>query len=268
MNAMCKLTIITINYNNLKGLQDTFKSVFEQTWQDFEYIVIDGGSTDGSRELIEKNSDKIDYWVSEKDKGIYNALNKGIVKANGEYILCLNSGDSLCDVMVLEKVIPMLTSGEDIIYGNIYLTNSTSCKELRYPINPTWSYLKEKGLGHPATFIKNSLHKTVGLYDESLKIVSDWKFMLLAIAKLNARSKYLNIFIANFDDGGISTTNSELRIQERERVLKSEFEFYISKHEINSSKNEKINIKKSVKKVIKLILPYGLVVFLMSKKKN
>ncbi len=88
---MLKLSIITINLNNLAGLQKTMQSVFEQTFTDYEYIVIDGGSTDGSKEYIEQHSDKLAYWVSEKDKGIYNAMNKGIIKAGGDYLLFLNS---------------------------------------------------------------------------------------------------------------------------------------------------------------------------------
>ena len=87
------ISIITINFNDKIGLQRTFDSVFAQDFNDFEYIVIDGGSNDGSKELIEENTDKISYWISEPDKGIYNAMNKGIKVANGEYLLFLNSGD-------------------------------------------------------------------------------------------------------------------------------------------------------------------------------
>ena len=88
---MPKLSIITINYNNLEGLKKTFESVFMQTYQDFEYIVIDGGSTDGSKEYIAENTDKINHWVSEPDKGVYHAMNKGIVKASGEYLLFIKT---------------------------------------------------------------------------------------------------------------------------------------------------------------------------------
>ena len=98
-----KLSIITINYNNLAGLQKTIESVVSQTFRDFEWIVIDGGSVDGSRELIERYANSFSYWVSEPDKGIYNAMNKGIVVAKGDYLLFLNSGDWLCDEMALER---------------------------------------------------------------------------------------------------------------------------------------------------------------------
>ena len=95
-----KLTIITINYNNKEGLIKTFESVKKQTWSEFEFFVIDGGSTDGGKELIERNS-QIDYWVSEKDSGVYNAMNKGIRKATGEYVIFMNSGDFFYDEFVL-----------------------------------------------------------------------------------------------------------------------------------------------------------------------
>src|SRR5688572_27521016 len=100
---MPKISIITINYNNLDGLKRTVDSVVNQTWQEFEYIVIDGGSTDGSGAYIESKSKHFHYWVSEPDKGIYNAMNKGIVKATGEYLLFLNSGDHFFNDTVLEK---------------------------------------------------------------------------------------------------------------------------------------------------------------------
>ena len=101
---MSKISIITINYNDLKGLQKTFNSVVNQSNKDFEYIVIDGGSSDGGKEFLEQNSDKLAYWISEKDSGVYNAMNKGIKAAKGEYLLFLNSGDFLVDDNVIEKV--------------------------------------------------------------------------------------------------------------------------------------------------------------------
>ena len=100
---MPKLSIITVNLNNREGLRKTAESVVSQTYKDYEWIVIDGGSTDGSKELIEQYAEHISYWVSEPDKGIYNAMNKGIRQAHGEYFLFLNSGDSLCDDDIVES---------------------------------------------------------------------------------------------------------------------------------------------------------------------
>jgi len=114
------LSIITINYNDKVGLERTLKSVVTQTYKAFEFLVIDGGSTDGSKELIEANKANINYWVSEPDKGIYNAMNKGIIKANGEYLLFINSGDELFSPTVLEENIQLLTNHK-IIYFNVHL---------------------------------------------------------------------------------------------------------------------------------------------------
>ena len=128
----CKLSIITINYNNKTGLIKTFESVDRQMWTDFEYIVIDGGSTDGGKELIEQNP-KITYWVSEKDSGVYQAMNKGIRKANGDYIIFMNSGDFFYDSTVLEKVQHQFLSEIDILYGNSMFFKDDGFEKLEIP---------------------------------------------------------------------------------------------------------------------------------------
>ncbi len=115
---MVKLSIITVNLNNSAGLRKTIESIVKQTFKDFEYIIIDGGSTDGSAEVIKEFADKITYWVSEPDKGIYNAMNKGILHAKGEYLLFLNSGDWLADDDLLSKVFCEPRTA-DIIYGHM-----------------------------------------------------------------------------------------------------------------------------------------------------
>ena len=113
-----RLSIITVNYNNKDGLQKTIDSVISQTFKDFEWIVIDGGSTDGSRELIEKNKNYFSFWCSEHDKGVYNAMNKGIVHAKGEYLNFMNSGDCFVSNKVLEKIFSNDYTN-DILYGNV-----------------------------------------------------------------------------------------------------------------------------------------------------
>ena len=112
------LTIITVNLNNYIGLSKTVESVIGQTFKDFEFIVIDGGSNDGSIEVIKKFARNINYWISESDKGIYNAMNKGIQKAQGQYSLFLNSGDSLYNSGVLQAVSQYLTGEFDLICGS------------------------------------------------------------------------------------------------------------------------------------------------------
>ena len=137
---MTKISIITINYNDKIGLSKTINSVLNQSWQKFEFIVIDGGSNDGGLEVIEQNKDKIDYWVSEPDKGVYNAMNKGIKVAKGEYLIFMNSGDTFYDDNVLEKIENQLTAEFDIYYGDYYRVYSNSTKKRTFPEKLSFSF--------------------------------------------------------------------------------------------------------------------------------
>lgn len=215
------ISIITINYDNKNGLKKTIQSVFKQTWQEFEYIVIDGGSTDGSREYIESYSDKIDYWVSEPDKGIFNGMNKGIKKANGEYLLFLNSGDQLFNQDVLGIIFRDLFDC-DLLYGNIIKVFKTGEKVIEKGKSRneiTLNTFYSGSLNHQALFIKRNLFEQYGLYDEDLKIVSDWKFFLITLGLNNSKLKYVDSNIALYDMTGISNNNG-LRNAERKKVLK------------------------------------------------
>jgi glycosyltransferase involved in cell wall biosynthesis len=163
-------------------------SVLNQTFQDFEYIVIDGGSTDGSVNLIRKSKDSLAYWISEKDTGIYNAMNKGIKQARGEYLLFLNSGDYLYKEDVLDRIIEKQLKS-DIIYGDMILDleDIDSRKMIKIKEKKISQYFFMKNsLPHPCSFIKKSLFDKIGLYNESLKIVADYEFFLKAILKAGA----------------------------------------------------------------------------------
>lgn len=218
-----KLTIITINYNNKEGLQRTIDSVVCQSYRDFEWIIIDGGSTDGSKELIEQYQQFFSYWCSEPDKGVYNAMNKGILKAKGEYLLFLNSGDALYDKDVLQKV-EEVHSNADIISGQVVrMDNNELFRQYRRNI---FMQLFIDTINHQGTFIKKSLFNNI-LYDENLKIVSDWKFWIDAIIRRNASIDIMDIIVAKQDVAGIS---SDLNIkgvaiqkEEREKVLNELF---------------------------------------------
>jgi glycosyltransferase involved in cell wall biosynthesis len=173
---MKKISIITINYNDAIGLEKTIVSVFNQSYADFEYIVIEGNSTDNSKEVIHKHQNRINYWVSEPDKGIYNAMNKGINAATGEYLLFMNSGDVLLDdVSILNICCEKLK--EDIVAFDCFLERNDKIVGLRTHIeNPTLFYVYKKGLKHQSTFIKRVLFEKIWLYNESYKIASDYKF--------------------------------------------------------------------------------------------
>ena len=222
------LSIITINRNNAAGLEKTMQSVLSQTRTDYEYVVVDGASTDGSVAVIERLApafgDRL-KWISEPDKGIYNAMNKGIRMATGEYIQILNSGDSLVSPEVVDKMYAALEKAghPSILYGNML-------KDF-----PDGHVHRDKGfageditllsmyigtLNHSPAYIRRSLFDKYGLYDESLKIVSDWKWYLQAIVFGEEKPVYADIDVTLFDMTGISETNLELTRAERKQVLK------------------------------------------------
>ena len=225
---MPKLSIITINFNNLVGLKRTVESVLNQTWNEFEYIVIDGGSTDGSAAYIESQSYKIDYWVSEPDKGIYNAMNKGITKSTGEYLLFLNSGDYLNDSSILNKN-HIYLKDKEIICFNINEIREEGIRIKKSPAEMTFSQLFIDTIPHQSTFIKKSLFSKAGLYDENLKIVSDWKFFIIAFGKFNASYLYLDEDFSTYFFDGISSQkeNYSQVSQERAAVLQTEFSIFL-----------------------------------------
>lgn len=213
-----KFSIITINFNNQAGLQRTIDSIICQTWKDFEWIVIDGGSTDGSKELIEQYQQHFSFWCSEPDKGVYNAMNKGVKHAVGDYLLFLNSGDALYDQDVLQKVSD-IKSVADIISGQAVRMDNNEL--LRHYDKSIFMQLYRDTLNHQGTFIKRTLFRDLS-YDESLKIVSDWKFWLDAILKGNASVDTIPVIVARQDMTGISS-NLAAQAQEKQTVLDAYF---------------------------------------------
>ena len=205
-----RVSVITINYNNAEGLEQTIQSVVNQQFSDFEYIVIDGGSNDGSKQILQKYSDKITYWISEPDKGIYEAMKKGIVKSKGEYLHFLNSGDIYADNDVLFNVFQNKEYSDPLLRG-IQICNDKNGVFRWYNHGDrdiTLYDLYTDTMQHQATFIKRTLFDKYGLYDERYKIVSDWKFFLQAILG-DETSFYLGIDIVIFDMTGMSN-NPEL----------------------------------------------------------
>lgn len=263
-----KLSIITINYNNADHLAKTIKSVADQTWNEFEYIVIDGGSSDGSVEVIKQNSKHIDFWISEPDKGVFNAMNKGIEKSSGEYLLMLNAGDYLCDNKVLELVFASNTYKEDILAGDVYrAVNGEVFEKSYFPDSLTFNFFRHGSLSHQGTFIKRELHDTIGLYDETLKFSSDRKFFLLAICRNNVSYKHLPFFVAICDCSGLTCNPLNFPAMELEFkiVLKEYFPAFLSDYEDYDCIKGKIHERKLLlsngdikRKVKKWAMKYGI----------
>lgn len=232
---MPKLSIITVNLNNAAGLRKTIESVISQTYTDFECLIIDGGSTDGSVEIINEYDEKITYWVSEPDKGIYNAMNKGILQAKGEYCLFLNSGDWLLNENIL-----------NLVFSKNYIVDLICCKvynHIKYG-HGTIQLPKEKltfydfyiaTLPHQSTFIKTKLFNENGLYDETLKILADWKFFIEAVIIHHCSYITLDIETTFFAPGGISSENYFININERENVLNNLFSPFIEDYKLLQS---------------------------------
>lgn len=214
-----KLSIITINWNNRDGLEKTLKSVAGQTSQDFEYIVVDGGSTDGSADLLPRPEFRITKWVSERDSGIYNAMNKGVRMASGEYLLFLNSGDNLLDEHVIKGILPELHN-EDLITGKMLYSGKGRYFQAEGPL--TLLYFYQRSLPHDATFIRRQLLLDTP-YDEGLRIVSDWKFFTQAIVLKKSSYRIIDNAISEFDTNGISAKNRDLCQQERDKSLRELF---------------------------------------------
>ena len=258
---MITLSIITINYNDATGLKKTLDSVAAQTYPHIQHIIVDGGSTDGSVEIIREYADNqakgerleakgeengkadtsastpytlhhtppthVVRWISEPDKGIYNAMNKGIRMATGDYIQILNSGDMLFDAHVTQRMsehLAQINSQHEkpigILYGNMIKVNAAGevvgrSGYTEYSLRQFYS----STLNHDCAYIRKDLFEEYGLYDENLKIVSDWKWYLQAIGLGRVKPEYVDIDVTIFDDGGISETNLELRNKERRQVL-------------------------------------------------
>ena len=221
------LSIITINRNNASGLKKTMKSVCSQIDERFEYIVVDGASSDGSIDVIKEFAydfgDRLRF-ISEIDNGIYNAMNKGIEMASGDYVQFLNSGDCLSSDDVSKRMLDALETNHypSILYGNMLkdMPDGTILRDKCFA-GQDISFLGfyTGTLNHSPAYIRKDLFKKYGLYDESLKIVSDWKWYLQAIILGEEKPVYADIDVTLFNMTGISETNKELDKAERRKVL-------------------------------------------------
>lgn len=226
-----KLSIVTINYNNAEGLKRTLNSVYAQSHGEIEHIIIDGGSTDGSVEVIKEYVQKTEngvsnvrrvIWSSESDKGIYNAMNKGIRKASGDYCQFLNSGDYLATPDVTQRMVCALNDEVDILYGNLkkVMPNGKLLPDASGATDDVTFNMFYRGcLNHSPAYIKRSLFDEYGLYDETLKICSDWKFYMQSIVLGKAKVQYVDIDVTIFDMTGISETRKDILNEERNRLL-------------------------------------------------
>ena len=228
---MPRTSIITINFNDEIGLKKTIESTVNQTSIDFEFIIIDGGSTDRSKEIIQKYSKDITHWISEPDFGVYNAMNKGIKLAKGEYLIFMNSGDTFYNEKVLEKAEPFINGSKSIVYGNsAFVKNGVFNRNSIPPHKLSFVHFFNSGLNHQATFIKRELFEKYFYYNETYKIASDWEFFMYTICLKQESYQYIDQFICNYDLAGISSDYSKnsLYAKERDAILRKHFPFLIN----------------------------------------
>jgi glycosyltransferase involved in cell wall biosynthesis len=223
INHRILISVITINLNNLEGLCNTVSSVLSQDFHSFEYIVIDGESTDGSVAYLASLSDKIQHLIIEKDNGIYDAMNKGIQSANGEYLLFLNSGDFFYSDNSLKSLADAREDAE-IVYGNMMVENKGHLRIQHYPAKLNTFYFLFDTLPHPSSIIRKDLFSRFGMYNTNFTIVSDWAFFIDAIIGGRVVYKYVDRTISVFNLNGISSQAGSYR------VVRNEMNNYLSAH--------------------------------------
>lgn len=219
------LSVITICKNE-PFIETTCQSVMAQTYQDFEWLVIDGASTDNTLDTLSKCQYRINTLVSEPDSGVYNAMNKGIAKAKGKYLLFLNGGDMLYAPDTLKNVMPFLESGKaDIFYGDSYrlFEEEEKCFIKTYPEKLVKNFFLDNTLAHQSSFIKREMFARFGLYREDFKIVSD-KEKWLCFMENGAKFTHLPFVCSYFRMNGISRLPTELLKQEKIRMLEQYFD--------------------------------------------
>lgn len=215
------ISIITINYNNLEGLEKTIQSVTSQTFKDFEYVVIDGGSNDGSSAVIQKNKAAIHYSISEPDTGIYNAMNKGIKASTGAYLLFLNSGDVLNGNTALADFVSHKDFGGDIIYGDYqYEKGEKIFPDILSPL-----FFVRTSLPHQSTLFKREVFDGMGLYDEHYTIVSDRAFYVKCFLSNRFVFKHVPYSLSIYDQNGVSNNpkHKEIQAAENETMFQEHF---------------------------------------------
>lgn len=245
-----KLSIVTICRNEEKRIEYTIQSVINQSFKDYQYIVIDGASTDQTTEIIKKYQGEIDIFISEPDKGIYNAMNKAIDYCTGEYIFFLNGGDIIFEQSTLEKILSHKLKA-DLIYGNIGIKEQNGKRWiLEMPPKLTKPYLLKKTIPHQATFTRKMLFDKIGKYDESFRIAADYKLSLKAICLYNCSVQYIPEVFSLFDRCGVGFMKPELRKKEKKKIQNQLF----NKKTIISLKIQRNKYFKKLKYIVEKIL--------------
>ena len=230
------ITVVTVVFNGRDFIEKTIQSVIKQTYQNIEYILIDGGSTDGTLDVIKKYENKIDYWISEPDDGIYDAMNKGIANSTGDWIYFINAGDSLFSDKTLENLkLDSLRSTTDILYGNFNIIDSQTGLGTFHKMQEVIgiNFLLKSNICHQALIYRTKLFVNFKEYDTMYKICADYD-KLLQLFLAGKSIKKTNLTICNYLEEGRSRKNYVTSNVERLAIIKSRFGFipkyYVAYH--------------------------------------
>ncbi|MEI6864949.1 glycosyltransferase [Flavicella sp.] len=206
-----KISIITVCYNSAATIKKTFESVKKQSYSDIEYIVVDGGSTDGTLDLINKYGKHIDNWISEPDKGLYDAMNKGIAMATGDVIGILNSDDLFNSDKAIEKIMNQFNSDTELdsLYADLYYVSQTDINKIvrHWVTGEQKSFYKGWHPGHPTFFVKKEVYNKYGLYDIELSLAADFEIMLRFLERYKISTFYLKEPLVRMRLGGASNNS-------------------------------------------------------------
>lgn len=209
--SMPLITVVTVVFNGAKTLEYTIRSVIEQTYENVEHIIIDGGSTDGTLEILHNYAESIDYWMSEKDAGIYDAMNKGIALARGDYIGMLNSDDYFSDPSALEKIVSRLKASDvDVVFSCLDIVYPDNLDRVmrKYRVSSLSSFMLRIGMmpPHPTFYCKKSCYEKAGLYRTDYRIAADFEMIARLLIKQQVSWKFIDETTVKMRSGGLSSS--------------------------------------------------------------
>jgi glycosyltransferase involved in cell wall biosynthesis len=221
-----KISVITVSFNNADVIGRTLDSVEAQTHDNFEHIVIDGGSTDGTVDILRARGSKLGYWISETDAGIYDAMNKGLAVARGDIICFLNADDYYISSEVLSLVAREMSSKNlDIFYGDVAFFKKNDCQKIIRRYRSGWFRPDRIAAGwmpaHPASFVRSEIFKQIGGFDKRYRIAGDFEFIVRLFSKKNLRYEYLPEVFVQMQIGGISTRGWKSKLQLNREILEA-----------------------------------------------
>lgn len=227
IRVFMKISIITVVYNNERTIKDALESVLGQSYENIEYVIIDGNSNDNTVGLISQYKEKLGYFISEKDNGLYDAMNKGILACTGDVIGILNSDDLYQDSEVIAAVMEEFINETalDIVYGNlVYVKSEDTNKVVRNWKSKAYynNFFENANVPpHPSLFVRSNVYKEAGFFDLDYKLAADYEFMLRVFKKHNFKAKYINRLITKMRLGGATNQSFANIVNQNKEILKA-----------------------------------------------